>query len=61
MIRAIVTFVVLFFALALLFSLFGWAGSFELLLLLVVSAVLTVAAGRFLRPRRPRDTHSAGA
>ena len=43
MIRAILTFIVAFFVLALLLGLLGWAGPGEVVLLLVVSAVVAVA------------------
>jgi hypothetical protein len=45
-IRAILTFIVVFFVLALLLSVLGWAGPGEVLLLLVASAVAAVAVTR---------------
>jgi membrane protein implicated in regulation of membrane protease activity len=49
MIRGLVTFVVVFFVLALLLGVFGWAGPLEVVLLVALSAILAVAASR-LRP-----------
>ena len=46
MIRAILTFIVVFFVLALILGMLGWAGPGEVLLLLVASAVVTGAVAR---------------
>ena len=46
MIRAILTFIVVFFVLALLLGVLGWAGLGEVLLLLVASAAIAAALTR---------------
>jgi hypothetical protein len=50
--RAIITFVVVFALLAVLLGLFGWAGPLEVLLLIVVSALVTVGVLRVATSRR---------
>ena len=46
MIRGILTFIAVFFVLALLLGMLGWAGLGEVLLLLVASAAIAVALTR---------------
>jgi hypothetical protein len=50
--RAILTFIVVFAVLATLFGVVGWAGPLEVLLLGVVAAAVTVVLGRVGWARR---------
>jgi hypothetical protein len=50
--RAVITFVVVFALLAVLLGLFGWAGPLEVLLLILLSALLTVGLVRVYARRR---------
>jgi hypothetical protein len=53
MIRGIVTFVVVFFVLGFLISLFGLIGQWEAVLLVVVAALLAVGDYRLRAHRKP--------
>jgi hypothetical protein len=53
MIRGIVTFVVVFFLLAFLISLFGLVGQWEVVFLVVVAALLAVGDYRLRAQRKP--------
>jgi hypothetical protein len=50
--RAVITFVVVFALLAVVLGLFGWAGPLEVLLLILLSALLTVGLLRVHARRR---------
>jgi hypothetical protein len=52
MLRAILTFVLVFALLAVLSGLVGWAGPLEVGLLVVLAAAVTVAVMRFVPGRR---------